>query len=313
MNKVVRFFKKTQSNFNRLNRWTKLALLFAVILIILIVTNKIVPCKEGFTQEKKFVVKRGNEIYDNFYCSIYDDLVYDMNKNKFEIDEIIRIIKPKKNSKILDVGCGKGHHVHLFNKKGFRAEGLDKSKDMIEQANKVYNNLNLKNGDVLTSMTYDQHSFNNISCLYFTIYYIKDKKRLFKNCYDWLKSGGYMVLHLVNRNMFDPILNAADPLHLVSAQKHAKKRITNSIVKFKDFHYKANFKLEKDKNKAMFDETFKDDKTGNVRQNNHVLYMDTQKNILSIAKNTGFILHGKIDMVTCMYEYQYIYILQKPN
>ena len=49
MNKVVRFFKKTQSNFNRLNRWTKLALLFAVILIILIVTNNIVPCKEGFT------------------------------------------------------------------------------------------------------------------------------------------------------------------------------------------------------------------------------------------------------------------------
>ena len=124
MNKVVRFFKKTQSNFNRLNRWTKLALLFAVILIILIVTNKIVPCKEGFTQEKKFVVKRGNEIYDNFYCSIYDDLVYDMNKNKFEIDEIIRIIKPKKNSKILDVGCGKGHHVHLFNKKGFRADSV---------------------------------------------------------------------------------------------------------------------------------------------------------------------------------------------
>ena len=40
--------------------------------------------------------------------------------------------------------------------------------------------------------------------------------------------GGYLILHLVNRDKFDPILNAADPLHLVSAQKHAKeKRITN--------------------------------------------------------------------------------------
>ena len=35
--------------------------------------------------------------------------------------------------------------------------------------------------------------------------------------------GGYFVLHLVNRDKFDPILNTADPLHIVSAQKYAKK------------------------------------------------------------------------------------------
>ena len=313
MNKVLRFFKKTQSNFNKLNRWTKLALLFAVILIILMVTNKIIPCQEGFSQNKKFVVKKGQDIYDIFYCSIYDDLVYDMNKNKFEIQEIIRIVKLNKNSKLLDVGCGKGHHVNLYNKKGIQAEGLDKSDAMVEQAKKMYPESNFKKGDALESMTFQPQSFSHINCLYFTIYYIENKGQFFKNAYDWLKPRGYLMLHLVNRNMFDPILNAADPLHLVSAQKHAKKRITNSIVKFKEFHYKANFTLRKEQNKANFDETFKDDKTGNVRQNNHVLHMDTQKNILGIAKNTGFILHGKIDMVMCQYEYQYIYILQKPN
>ena len=313
MNKVLRFFKKTQSNFNKLNRWTKLALLFAVILIILMVTNKIVPCQEGFSQNKKFVVKKGDEIYDNFYCSIYDDLVYDMNKNKFEIQEILRIVKPNKNSKLLDVGCGKGHDVNLYNKKGLNDEALDKSDSMIKQAKKMYPDSNFKKGDALESMTFQSQSFSHINCLYFTIYYIENKRQFFKNAYDWLKPGGYLMLHLVNRNMFDPILNAADPLHLVSAQKHAKKRITNSIVKFKDFQYKANFTLRKEENKANFDETIKDDKTGNVRQNNHVLHMDTQKNILGIAKNTGFILHGKIDMVMCQYEYQYIYILQKPN
>ena len=59
-------------------------------------------------------------------------------------------------------------------------------------------------------MNFDAQSFTHITCLYFTIYYIKDKTRLFKNCYDWLKPGGYMVLHLVNRNMFDPILNLSE-------------------------------------------------------------------------------------------------------
>ena len=80
--------------------------------------------------------------------------------------------------------------------------------------------------------------------------------------------GGYFILHLVNRDKFDPILNTADPLHIVSAQKYAKKRITNSLVKFKDFQYKANFELDKENNLAEFKEDMIDDKTKNVRQNN---------------------------------------------
>ena len=83
------------------------------------------------------------------------------------------------------------------------------------------------------------------------------------------------------------------------------------MVKFKNFQYKANFQLQKHKNKAIFDETFKDDTSGHVRQNKHTLHMDTQKNILSLAKSAGFILKGKIDMVSCNYEYQYLYILRK--
>ena len=41
--------------------------------------------------------------------------------------------------------------------------------------------------------------------------------------------------------------------------------------------------------------------------------METQKKILALAKQTGFILKGKIDLVKAMYEYQYIYILYKPE
>jgi len=48
-------------------------------------------------------------------------------------------------------------------------------------------------------------------------------------------------------------------------------------------------------------------------KNKHKLYMETQKHILSIAKNIGFILQGKIDMVTAQYQYQYMYLLYKPE
>ena len=313
MNKILNFLKKTQNKILKLNKWSKLALLFAVVLVILIIVNKSIPKIEGFSQQKKFVLKKGNEIYDSFYCSVYDDLVYDEVKNNFEMKELKRLLKFDDDSKLLDVGCGTGHHVNSFAKLGVDAQGVDNSESMISVAQKKFPELTFKKGDVRESMLYPQSSLTHITSFYFTIYYIKEKNQFLQNCYNWLQPGGYLILHLVNRDKFDPILNTADPLYLVSAQKHAKKRITNSIVKFKDFTYKANFDYKKEKDISEFSETFKDDATSNVRQNVHTLYMETQKKILQIAKSKGFILHGKIDMVGCMYEYQYLYILQKPK
>ena len=313
MKKIIKFFKQIHRHFMKQSIWTKLAIIMAIILIILMIVNKNAIYKEGFIQREKFIIKKGNDIYDDFYSSIYDELVHDNVKNDFEIGEITRLIKPTQKSSVLDIGSGNGHHVKLLQKAGYNVEGVDKSKSMINYAKNKYPKCKFKQGDALESMLYPRNSFSTITCLYFTIYYIKDKQLFLQNCYNWLKPGGYIVLHLVNRDKFDPILNSADPLHLVSAQKYAKTRITNSLVKFKDFQYKANFDLDKSKNLAAFDESFKDDVTGHVRQNKHKLHMETQKHILSIAKNIGFILQGKVDMVTTQYQYQYLYLLYKPQ
>ena len=64
---------------------------------------------------------------------------------------------------------------------------------------------------------------------------------------------------------------------------------------------------------AIMKETFKNNKTGNVRQNEHKLFMLTQAEILDIAKGVGFIIEAKIDMLECQYDSQYVYILQKPT
>ena len=73
-------------------------------------------------------------------------------------------------------------------------------------------------------MHFDQEAFSHITCLYFTIYYIKDKKRFFKNCFDWLMPTGHLAIHLVNRDKFDPIIEAGNPLHIVSPQKLCEKK-----------------------------------------------------------------------------------------
>ena len=310
---LVRSIKRIIKNFNKSSIWFRLTSVFLVVLISLVLVNRHKGVRENFIQEDKFTIKRGADVYDKFYADIYNDLVYDEVKNDYEVGEIINVTHPTEDSLILDIGSGTGQHVAILQDKGIPAVGLDLSPDMIGQAKKNFPGLEFTQGDALEFMLYPGDTFTHILCLYFTIYYIKNKKRFLQNCYDWLRPGGYLVLHLVNRDKFDPILNTADPLQMVSAQKYAKKRITNSLIKFKDFQYRGDFKFDKPNNKARFEEIFKSDKTGNIRQNIHQLHIPTQRYILSLAKEIGFVLKGKIDLVPVQYEYQYLYILYKPE
>lgn len=298
--------------FIKLTKWGKVLTCLIPLLVLLLILNNNNKL-EGFKQSKKFIEKNNDELYDKFYANIYNQLVNDDNKNEYEINELTRVCKINKNSNILDIGSGIGHHVNILNNKRVNVMGIDKSSDMVYTANKTYPKCKFKVGNVLDTIQFQPNTFTHILCLYFTIYYIKDKRTFFKNNFDWLRPGGMLVIHLVNRDKFDPIVNAGNPLNMVSPQKYAKSRILNSVVKFDDFKYKSKFDLDKETNTASFKETFLDDNSNNVRQNNHLLYMDKQQDILNMAKAMGFIIMGKIDMTACQYEYQYLYILQKPK
>jgi len=306
-------FKKMMKIYQKSSVWSKLLFWVFVILIICIVMQKHAPRREGFEQRENFIIKEGNDIYDKFYVDIYEDLVFSKIKNDYEVGEIIGATKPTEESILLDIGSGTGRHVAAFAKNGIKTIGIDSSPAMVEKKKKKYPALEFKVGDATEYTEFQPNTFTHITCLYFTIYYIENKLQFFKNCYEWLMPGGYLAIHLVNRDRFDPILPAGDPLVIVSPQKYAKKRITNTLVKFKDFKYKANFDLKKNDNIATFTEIFKDDATKKTRQNIHKLFMNTQKYILSLAKDAGFILLGKLDMISVAYDYQYIYILQKPE
>lgn len=319
------FFKSIKNitnNFKKGTPWLKLSLALGILLMIAIVVNAHTPIKEGFSFEKKFVEKTGDEIYDNFYASIYDDLVYSGFKNEYEIGEIINRTGPTDESVILDLGSGTGHHLKEFKKRGFNCKGIDKSEAMIKVSREKFPDIDVNVGDFMKSMQFQPGEFTHITCLYFTIYYVKNKVQFFQNCYNWLKPGGYLILHLVNRDLFDPIIPAGDPFVIVSPQRYAKQRITTSDVIFNDFTYRSEFDIRSDavENSSIFPndikifrEIFKDKQNGNVRQNTHKFYMETQKQILSKARDVGFIELASIDMVKCQYENQYLYILQKPN
>ena len=292
----------------------------SLALLLVVVWNKLtgnmptgVVNLEGFEQIDKVTIKEGPLVYDDFYVNIYDELVFNQQKNEYEIGEIMKITKPTQQSKILDVGSGTGHHVGLMASQKLQAEGLDISKFMVNKAKQNYPDEKFIEGDALNGNLFRPSTFTHITCLYFGIYYFRDKLQFFKNCMKWLMPGGYLVVHIVDREMFDPILPPANPLIIVSPQKYASQRITTSKIKFNNMEYVANFDLKPGSDNAVFSEKFKNNQDNKVRKNKHTFKMESDKKIVEMAKKAGFYLEGKIDLLRVGYEYQYLYVFVKPN
>lgn len=287
-------------------------LLILFIVVLLRYTTSGYENKEGFQQKDMVVLKEGQDLYDGFYTDIYDQLAFNYVKNDYEVGEIILSTKPTTQSKILDIGSGTGHHVGLFTSQKLNATGIDLSEFMVKKAKENYPDSKFIHGDALNAQMFSPNSFTHITCLYFGIYYMKNKQQFFSNCFKWLMSGGNLVVHIVDRDMFDPILPPANPFIIVSPQKYAKERITQSNITFDNMKYKANFDLQPNSDVAVFNEKFEGN-DGKVRKQKHRFHMESDKDIVAMAQQTGFVLEGKIDLIKVGYEYQYLYIFRKPN
>ena len=117
---------------------------------------------------------------------------------------------------------------------------------------------------------------------------------------------------MVDRDNYDTVLDASNPVSFFSPQKYSKKRITKSYVKFGGFDYVADYNADNKNDKAYFIEKFTDRETKHVRKNKHTLYIPKQTDIVKDVMRCGFELKDKLDLIDIEYQYQYIYVFQKP-
>jgi SAM-dependent methyltransferase len=312
----MKLFKSLNSIYSKLSNFGKLLLLVTIFLIVVVIfkalMNGVKKTQEGYAQNDSFLFKQGVNIYDEFYADIYDYLVFNNMKDDFEVGEIKNKTSPSSQSVILDVGSGTGHHVAKLAKDNLKIVGIDISPSMVAKAKFNFPDYDFKVGDALDYSQFNESTFTHILCLYFTLYYFEDKRKFFSNCFDWLMPGGTLIIHVVNREKFDPILPPGNPLYVVSPQKYAKERITKTKITFTDFVYSSDFELDAPRNIATFHEKFKFN-DGKVRKQEHTLYMESESDIINMAQDAGFIVNGKIDMIGCAYDNQYLYILVKPQ
>jgi len=125
-----------------------------------------------------------------------------------------------------------------------------------------------------------------------------------------LQPGGLLFVHMIDKDLFDPVLPSGNPLQIVSPQKYAKERITSTKVIFDDFDYSSNFESTASDNQCIFSEKFKF-KDGTTRKNEHHMYIEHTNDIARMANKSGFVVDHIIDLIKCAYNNQYVYVFKK--
>ncbi len=143
--------------------------------------------------------------FKGWFNSAYYPLLYSHRDDKeaeFLLDNLVELIHPVKNSRILDIGCGRGRHSVYLNRKGFKVTGIDISDTCIEEC-KAYEN------DSLSFYVHDMRqlfrtNYFDITLSLFTSFgYFANKNdnlRIIKNASLSIKKGGTFVLDYINPN-----------------------------------------------------------------------------------------------------------------
>ena len=265
--------------------------------------------EEGFTQQGPFSSKQNEHIYDDFYVSIHDRLHKTRQQSKYDLIKILENTQPSGNSAFLDVGSGAGHLVNRLQQIGFRAYGLDSSQAMVKHSTTKYPDSEFKCGDVKKTMEFDPETFSHILCTHFTFYELRDKPTFVKNCRRWLKVGGYMVLHLVDKMQFDTIAPIGKITNITNT--NTNERILSTSVRFSDMLY-TNKYLFQDNDVVKRIETFTCNKTKQVRHQELEMEIPSVENTIRMIKLHGFHVKGYANYASYNGDiHQYLYFFEK--
>jgi len=317
----------------------KLKLTLIVILLIFIISIWIISnnIQEGFdpismsAKNRQIIQQDPDKVYDPIYANIYKQVYvkYSGERIQFEVDDLItktQLRKYENKGILVDLGCGTGEHLNSIavklgdkggdKKMNVELAGVDNSSSMLYYAKKydppIY--LRLIKEDILNPDIFANNSITHITCYQFVIYELgseKNMEKLFQNIHNWLKPGGYFIVHLVDREKFDPVPDVSAPFVGIFPQDYYKKRNNVAKVHFSDYIYNSEFKSKPKSIKATLNEEiiFKN-KPIIRRQKVEYIIPTVQKMVDKIGKS-GFELEDSTNLDQVEYSYQYIFYFKK--
>jgi len=143
-------------------------------------------------------------IFNYLYLKTDADVVDDLNITRKEVDLFSEILNLTTNDTILDLCCGQGRHSLEINKRGFKVEGLDRSRYLIQKAKSSAKKENLsvkfKEGDA-RKLPFPPDSFEVVMMLGNSFGYfetVQDDLRILKEIFRILKPWGRLLLDVTD-------------------------------------------------------------------------------------------------------------------
>lgn len=223
---------------------------------------------------------------DPYYVAIYDHLHLPHRRLPEEIDWILTSTHANPSTAVIvDVGCGTGAGVASLLEKGYsNSYGVDSSQAMIDKGMQTHPAIKTHcvSENVLTNpMLFERETITHILCLGKTIYEFDDKRTFFKHCYNWLKPGGILALHLVEPDTYNPhpLLSYKNSIF----QYDPSKRTAQPVELAENVTCKTNLQSD-----GVVVETFACAGTGHMRQMERRMYMEYPNEIIGQAQMCGF-------------------------
>jgi len=280
------------------NMWFNMLVIVAFLFVIIALWQIMsFSQKEGLVileEDSSYSFKQGSNGYDDFYADMYDHMV----SPELCAEQVQTIIQntqsSPKSSVILDIGSCKGQILKEFKNRGYEnVYGIDSHEAMVRNTD-----IEVKDqvvfGDPSDMMNFDRNLFSHILCLNQSLYDIPDLSVFFQNCRFWLKQSGSLVLHLVQYHSHNNKLN---PINM---------QLTPNIQYVQS--------LEISEESVVIQETFTDQYSRKVRQQEKSLNYKDIDYIVNLANYYGFSVYGKAQVSSKIVpdgtrEYLYFFIL----
>jgi D-alanine-D-alanine ligase len=143
-------------------------------------------------------------IFNYLYLKTDADVVDDLNITRKEVDLFSTILNLTTDDTILDLCCGQGRHALEITKRGFKVEGLDRSRYLIQKAKasakKENLNVKFKEGDA-RKLPFPPDSFEVVMMLGNSFGYfetVQDDLRILKEIFRILKPWGRLLLDVTD-------------------------------------------------------------------------------------------------------------------
>lgn len=135
----------------------------------------------------------------------YDKLapVYDTDPNPhilLEHDDVLALVAPKRNEKILDAACGTGKYTIEFAKKGAQVVGIDISEQMLAVARGKYKKIEFHQTNLERKLPFRNQQFEKINCAQ-ALKHIKNLKKALKEFFRVLRKDGVFVFSVTHPEM----------------------------------------------------------------------------------------------------------------